>query len=301
MKTMDCTDIKALLSALIDDCVESDTRHLAERHLADCQSCRTLIDETEAAEAMVAASVCDLSPIESLPDGFKANVLARTVYADEKTYQPHRWTTWLGWLAAAASLALALTIWVVDNSGNLPGPGKNVVFQDTTTDATIDVNDLANLSQQGSLNTYAVDDSRASFAELNRITMMPPSLHHLSVSMKSSTQFSPLSLDEIDTLDQTALLLMMLAQAPEQSLTEIEQIKRIAVYDELLPKLRNLRAKLAQEDRSNAFAAEQMLRSIIRGPISIQDVQDMRSDINEFNLPSLIDGIATFARQATTL
>ena len=91
MKSLDCTDIKALLSALIDDCVESDTRHLAERHLADCKSCRTLIDETEAAEAMVAASVGDLAPLDTLPDGFKANVLARTVYFDEKPFHPQRW------------------------------------------------------------------------------------------------------------------------------------------------------------------------------------------------------------------
>lgn len=294
MKPMDCTDIKALLSALIDDCVESDTRHLAERHLADCKSCRTLIDETEAAEAMVAASVGDLAPLDTLPDGFKASVLARTVYADENSYHPHRWTTWLGWLAAAASLALALTIWVVDNSGNLPGPKSNIVRNNAPLE---DGNTLANQLPQ---NTYAVDDSRASFAELNRISMMPASLRH-SISSPKISPITSLTLDEIDALNQTAQLLMMFTQAPEQSQTVIERIARIAEYDELLPKLSNLRAKLAQEDRSSIYAAELLLQRILQDSAEIQDVQAMRNAINELNLPSRLDKIASYALQATSL
>lgn len=298
MKPMDCTDIKALLSALIDDCVESDTRHLAERHLADCNSCRTLLDEAEAAEAMVAASVDNLAPLDTLPDGFKANVLARTVYADEKSFHPHHWTTWLGWLAAAASLALALTIWVVDNSGNLHGPNTQTANIDAHSN---DTNDLTGQESQGSTSNYLVDDSRASFAELNRISMMPASLRQSSGFTKPTLQLSSLTLDEIDTLDQTAQLLMMLAQAPEQSLIEIERIKRIAEYDELLPKLSMLRAKLAQEDRSNTYAAELVLQRIMHNTLGIHDVQEMRNAISELNLPSLIDEIASFARRATSL
>ena len=206
MKSLDCTDIKALLSALVDDCVESDTRHQAERHLADCQSCRTLIDEAEAAEAMVAASVGDLVLFDTLPDGFKANVLARTVYADDKSYHPQRWTTWLGWLAAAASLALALTIWVVDNSGNLSSPKSIVVRND------IDAEDK---SQQGSSNIYAVDDLPASYVLRNSISMMPASLRSSISSPTSISPVSTLTLDEIDALDQTVLLLEMFTQAPE--------------------------------------------------------------------------------------
>lgn len=299
MKTMDCTDIKALLSALVDDCVESDTRHLAERHLADCKSCRTLLDETEAAEAMVAASVNDLVVADTLPHGFAANVLARTVYAEEKTFHPHRWTTWLGWVAAAASLALALTLWVVDNSGNLPGPNSIIAKADSP--ANNDPKSSSDLSPQGSSNRYASDDSRASFAELNSISMMPASLLRTSVFKKSTSLLSSLSLDEIDTLDQTALLLMMLAQTPEQSLSEIERIKRIAEYDELLPKLSKLRAKLAQEDRSNTYAAELLLQRIVQGELADEDVKEMRNAVNELDLPSLINEIASFARRAMTI
>ena len=292
MKSLDCTDIKALLSALIDDCVESDTRHLAERHLADCKSCRTLIDEAEAAEAMVAASVGDLAPLDTLPDGFKANVLARTVYADEKSYHPQRWTTWLGWLAAAASLALALTIWVVDNSGNLSSPKSTVVRNDIALDDN---------SQQGSSNNYPVDDLPASYVLRNSISMMPASLRRPISSPTSISPVSTLTLDEFDTLDQTVLLLEMFIQAPEVNQAVIESIRNIAEYDELLPKLSKLRAKLAHEDRLNTYSAEKLLQRIIRGPISIQDVQEMRSEINEFNLPSHLEKLTSYALQATSL
>lgn len=292
MKSLDCTDIKALLSALIDDCVESDTRHLAERHLAGCESCRTLIDEAEAAEAMVAASVGDLALFDSLPDGFKANVLARTVYADEKSYHPQRWTTWLGWLAAAASLALALTIWVVDNSVNLQSPKLTVARNDIVDD---------DKSQQGTSNIYAVDDLPASYVLRNSMAMMPASYRRSISSPTSISPVSTLTLDEIDALDQTVLLLEMFIQAPEVSQTVIESIRNIAEYDELLPKLSKLRAKLAQEDRSTTYNAELLLQRIIYSPLEIQDVQEMRNAINELNLPRHLEKLTSYALQATSL
>lgn len=297
MKPMDCTDIKALLSALIDDCVESETRHLAERHLADCKSCRTLLDESEAAEAMVAASVSDLAPLDTLPDGFKANVLARTVYADEKSYHPHRWTTWIGWLAAAASLALALTIWVVDNSGNLPSP-KSIARNNITSENS---NDLAGQFPQGTNNINASYDSRDSHAALMGMTVVPAGLLKTNSTQRTVLPFSSLTIDEIDALDQTVRLLKMLVQASELTPEVLQRIKNVAEYDELLPKLRNLRAKLAPEDRSNTYTAELVLQRIIQDTVELQELQEMRKAINELNLPSQLEKLAAYAMQATSL
>ena len=57
MKTMDCTDIRAMLSGLLDDQVAAETRYLAERHLAECPACRELLSEAERNEALIAAEV----------------------------------------------------------------------------------------------------------------------------------------------------------------------------------------------------------------------------------------------------
>ena len=43
MTTMQCPDIKALLSGLVDDEIDGETRHLAERHIATCRPCRALL------------------------------------------------------------------------------------------------------------------------------------------------------------------------------------------------------------------------------------------------------------------
>ena len=59
---MDCTDVKALLSGLVDDEVDGDVRHAAERHIAGCAGCRTLLDEAEALDALIRAETESLEP-----------------------------------------------------------------------------------------------------------------------------------------------------------------------------------------------------------------------------------------------
>ena len=73
---MDCTDVKALLSAIIDGELPADDRHRAERHLADCATCRTVVSDAEHADALVAATVGLDGPDDRLPDGFEGAVLA---------------------------------------------------------------------------------------------------------------------------------------------------------------------------------------------------------------------------------
>ena len=64
MDTMDCTDIKALLSGLVDGVVPDGQRHVAERHLAGCGTCRGLLDEAEAVNRLIVldAEAGHLSP-----------------------------------------------------------------------------------------------------------------------------------------------------------------------------------------------------------------------------------------------
>ena len=129
METLDCTDIKALLSGLIDDRVDSATRHGAERHLAECKSCRELLDQAEAAETMVAASIAALGDAEPLPDQFESTVLARTIYADRHGGNG-RLMNWFGWLAAAAALALAVSIWVTNPRTGFRGSAPEFALTD---------------------------------------------------------------------------------------------------------------------------------------------------------------------------
>ena len=75
MTTMDCADIKALLSSLIDDEVDPETRHLTERHISGCSSCRSLMNEAESLDRLIALD--GELPFDQLPVGFEDSVLLR--------------------------------------------------------------------------------------------------------------------------------------------------------------------------------------------------------------------------------
>ncbi len=112
---MDCTDIKALLSALLDDHLDAPALHRAERHLAECRSCRNFVGEAERNERLIAEEAASAFSGDGPPEGFEQAVLGRTIHA-----HPLRpllsWTAWLGWVAAAAALLLVLTTWQLDRN-----------------------------------------------------------------------------------------------------------------------------------------------------------------------------------------
>ena len=112
---MDCTDIKALLSALLDDHLDAPTLHRAERHLAECRSCRNFVGEAERNERLIAEEVASAFWGVGPPEGFEQAVLSRTIHAPP--LRPLRgWTRWLGWVAAAAALVLLVTTWQLDRN-----------------------------------------------------------------------------------------------------------------------------------------------------------------------------------------
>lgn len=320
MESLDCTDIKALLSGLIDDRVDPASRHHAERHLADCKSCRKLLDQAEAAEAMVAASIAALGDAEPLPDQFESTVLARTIYADR--HGTHgRLMNWIGWLAAAAALALAVSIWVTNPRAGFRASAPEFALADPyqvgpevrsytrdgvgspderSLDSTVALGGNTTRVQPAS---YRPDPS--SFIELNRLSMMPsrsgPSVQRTEARAAGLSRAHALSRDDSETLDDVSRLMMMLAQSPDQSFVEVERIRRIAEYDRLLPRLARLRANLAPQDRTAVIAAESVLYRVVRGPVSSEDVQEMRDAVSQLELARRLEAIGNRWSPASSL
>ena len=93
-QSLDCTDIKAMLSALIDDEADDADRYRAERHLAGCRECRELVSEAERNDALVATAVAGDDLPGGIPAGFEAAVLTRATSVD-RIGAARRWSVWL--------------------------------------------------------------------------------------------------------------------------------------------------------------------------------------------------------------
>ncbi len=125
---MDCTDLTAILSGLLDDEVDSATRHEAERHLAECARCRTMVGRAESLDMSLRAAAHSWGRTEPLPPSLVESVLRRTVGDPQRIRLAIRRTRGLalaGWLVAAAALALAATAWFAAPFGGAEGSGRS--------------------------------------------------------------------------------------------------------------------------------------------------------------------------------
>lgn len=262
---MDCTDVKALLSALIDDEVDGTTRHRAERHLVQCDACRSLITEAESIDELVVADALALEPGE-LPVGFEGAVLGRTIY--DRTRRPfaERWTTWLGWLAAAAAIALATTIWMIDRPGRVEH-AATTGGTETTLLAPVVYGPAPALKA-----SLFKDDrrSRGSGAGAALTPILPG-----------------VSAEDGDTLFAASSVLELLAAADLEGFADVERIRRIVEYDDLLPRLASARERIPHADRPVVLATESILTRIVRGPLSTEDLQNLRETALRLELGSM--------------
>ena len=201
---MDCTDIKASLSALIDDEVEPQTRHALERHLAECRACRDLLGEAEANDALVALDAGHAPPDRSVQE-LEQKVLARTVNA----HRPRgRWTTWWGWLAAAASLLLAASIWVIDEQA--------------------EVSKVVSADEQIVPTTYRAQPHIRSWTLKGRPAL---AARAEATAARGPISREPLSSNDAETLESAALVLGLIERADDHTFADLETAREILEYD----------------------------------------------------------------------
>jgi hypothetical protein len=294
MTTFDCKDIKAILSGLVDDEVNADTRHNAERHLADCKACRDMLNEAEKVNEMLALEAQrQLWPV-GLPAGFEATVLSRAGYADAYNFAGRRWTSWLGWVAAAASLLLAMSIWVLDHRAIAPA-GQPTISQNPlrATPSVANASYLRSWTVDAAIPADGFDHAALSAANLDDVTQRDIDEQLALVQPGiSRPRSSGLSRDDADTLYSASTLLEMLAQADLTSFTDVERIRRIAEYDNMLDKLAEARGHVSLVDRPLVIAAESVLLRIVNGPLDISDVRTLNETVSRLDLASELEDIS---------
>lgn len=293
MTTFDCKDIKAILSGLVDDEVDAETRHKAERHLGDCKACRDMLNEAEKVNEMVALEAQRLLWPVGLPAGFEETVLSRTAYTDAYNFAGRRWTSWLGWVAAAASLLLALSIWILDRPPTTPTQ-PTIALQPRAT---------ASLANASYLRSWTIDaalpaegfDRGGVIAATNlddatqrdideQLALVQPAVHRSRASRLSS--------DDSDTLYSASTLMEMLAQADLNTFSDVERIRRIAEYDNLLDRLAEARGHVSLVERPMVIAAESVLLRIVNGPLDISDLRTLNETVSRLDLAAELENIS---------
>jgi hypothetical protein len=309
MTELDCKDIKALLSGYIDGELDQPTRHLADRHLAGCVPCRNLVEETERLNTLIALDAQRMMWPAGLPAGFEDKVLGQTIYAEAYQLAGHRWTSWLGWVAAAACLMLAASIWFL-NLGSLgmyrattrhqPQPVETRtlhIAQDDkisgkswTYDGGLPLESLISNRKQTTQQDVELVASSQSPVIMPAPFMQP--VHEPS---------EPIDADDAQTLYATSNLLAMLAHADLDTFADVERIREIAEYDDLLARLAESRDRLNAKDRPAVLAAESVLLRVVNGPLSTDDLRSLHNTVASLELADQIQAMSERGIRSTSL
>ncbi len=315
MTELDCKDIKALLSGLIDGELDDTKRHQAERHLADCKPCRDTVSEAETLNNLLVMEAQHSAA--KLPASFENAVLRQTVYAEAYAFAGRRWTSWLGWVAAAACLGLATSMWFVnrqlttypDQIARAPGSndnstsrtsaytpglgGKSWTYPGSLPAELISGSNSREFSATGEA-YRAVDEQLASIMPV-RLT------NQSSRSVTSSPQTDLGTEEDAHALSTASNLLDMLSRADVKSFADVEYIRQIAVYDDLLNRLTDSRSRLQMADRPAVMAAESILLRVVNGPLSEEDLQLLRESAKSLDLSRQLQSINDRWQPASSL
>jgi hypothetical protein len=309
MTTFDCKDIKAILSGLVDDELDSHTRHMAERHLVDCKKCRDLLNEAERVSEILALDAQRQLWPEGLPAGFEEAVLKRTVYAEAYQFAGRRWTSWLGWIAAAACLLLATSIWILDRqrsfnvatmSGRNPGAPVQSSFykpdvhaQSRVWEGGIDpVSASSNPVGRAATAGASHDSSWMRNVDAQLIQYQPSLIGERKIEISD---------DDADALFAASTVMQLLQSLDISNFADVDRIRQIAEYDDLLGRLSAARQHVSVEDRPMILAAESMLLRIVRGPVSHDDLVLMRDAATSMKLASQLAELANSPAIASSL
>lgn len=222
---IDCSTLKASLSAYLDDELTRDERLRADAHLVGCGNCRGLVERAEALDAGLRARFADdMSDAEAEFDAnpadvrsLEARVLAAIGHEQRRTWVPR--------LAAAAAVAAAFAGgWWIWKSSEAPrslepaGPG-----------------------------TFVRGDDAAA----------PLRIGPVAAPANATIRLAALSEDDRQTLYATSRILdnaRRTAFVDEARRTELRETVR---YDELVDRLDEVMAKLPPEEQATVALARE--------------------------------------------
>ncbi len=271
---LSCSELKASLSAYLDDELTRDERLRSDAHLVDCNGCRDLIERAEALDETLRAkfaadssdALLELShasanttddsaneqTISFASHAMQARVFA-AIGADERR-------TWTPRIAAAACIALvalgAYFVWTRIDRGELLAPAKAGEFargNDNTLDMLID-------------------------------PVAPPA--------NASTMLASLDADDRQALYATSILLDMAQRTSFADASRRAELRETARYDELVQRLGGVLSKLPAQDRATVALARDAAARIVSLEEDPQEWARLQEDVSTGELDVSIDQLS---------
>jgi len=303
--SIDCTDVRVFLSGYLDDELDAGTRHTVDRHLVECRACRTIVSRMESLDDLVQAGTDHHLPVPlSLVDGVVAQAIA-SGRSNGKRGRASKWWPTLGWMGAAACLGLAVIAWWPDRRDATTSRTNDIAANDQMASRS-----LARVSSHWARRSWVLDGApvdggpqsksplpTAAVAENASPAPSPeaPVASTTDIPGDAAPMWPRATLserDDLQSIDSAATWLELLAAAPQTSYAEFERLRRIAEYDELVPRLMRARAITPASHQEPLIRAESIILRFLSGPMEIQDVRELLALADVDRLKSSLRKIA---------
>ncbi len=259
-----CSELKATLSAYLDDELTRDERIRADTHLVSCGICRDLVERAETLDETLrekfaidlAAAQRDVNTASVDTRAMQANVLAAIGLRERRV--------WLPRAAIAAGIAAAvlasIMLWPTDGSAKSLAPGGAGAF--------------------------IVADRGKNAAD--GVTVPVP----VPVPTRNAVELASLDADDRQLLYSTSVILTNLRKEGFQNASNRGELSEVARYDELVDRLDELLTKLPTADRPTVALARESIEFLLNSSDEPARWEQIRRDLERTDLDRTVDHLS---------
>ncbi|MEY5060996.1 MAG: putative zinc-finger [Planctomycetota bacterium] len=246
-----CSELKAALSAYLDDELTRDERLRTDAHLVDCGKCRDLVERAEHLDDSLRAQFAldlERAAAEISADSVDTAAMQASVLAAIGAPAPRRWLPRLAIAAGLAGAAVAVIAFWNTGSRNdalAPlGPGQ-----------------FASTNDAGRSGTEPVAPPR-----------------------REAIALAALDADERQLLYSTGVILTNLKREGFERSPSAVQLREVARYDELVDRLDVVLGKVAPEDRATVAFARETIEHFLESASDPNRLDEIRRDLERTDI-----------------
>lgn len=241
-----CSELKAALSAYLDDELTREERLRTDAHLVDCGKCRDLVERAEQLDDSLRAQFAldlERATAEITADSVDTAAMQASVLAAIGARPQRRWLPRIAIAAGIAGAALAtIAFWNAGGRSDALAPLGPGQFASSKDPATREIEPVAQ-------------------------------------PRRESIALASLDPDERQLLYSTGVILTNLKREGFEGSTAATQLREVARYDELVDRLDVVLGKVAPEDRATIAFARETIEQFIESASDPDRLDEIRRDL----------------------